>query len=54
MADVIGDLKSAAAGHEIKFHLRIEFGGGDTPPPAQLVQKVNEILGEVSEDLELQ
>ena len=54
LADVIGDLKSAAAGHEIKFHLRIELGSGDTPPPTELIERVNQILGEVSEDLELE
>lgn len=52
LADVIGDLVGVAVGHDLKFRVRIELGG-DTPPPDEVVEKVNEILESVSENIRL-
>lgn len=51
--ETIGDIKNAAVGHDLKFRLRIQLGGGDTPPPDELVTRINELLQEVSENLRL-
>jgi hypothetical protein len=52
LADVIGDLVKAAVGHELKFRLRIELGGGASLP-AELEETVNAILKTISSDIEL-
>jgi len=51
-ADVVSDIVKAAAGCDIKFTLGVELGGKE-PPPTEVVDKVNEILKEVNEDMEL-
>lgn len=53
LAEVIGNIRSAAAGHELKFRLRIELGS-PTHPPAEVVEKVDEILADVSSSLQLE
>jgi hypothetical protein len=50
LADQVGELTRAAVGHKLKFLLRIELGG-ETPPPADLVERLNALLAEVAEGL---
>ena len=52
LADEIPDLLQAAVGHDLKFRLRVEFGG-ETRPDAGAVEQVNALLAEVSEELKL-
>ena len=52
LADQIPDIAKAAVGSSLKFNVRIEFSGETTPDPEQ-VQKINELLSEVSDDLRL-
>lgn len=52
LADVIGDLTTAAVGHDLKFHLRIELGG-DITPQKDVLETLNKILRDVSENLTL-
>ena len=52
LADQIPDIAKAAVGNSLKFNVRIEFSGETTPDPEQ-VQKINELLSEVSDDLRL-
>ena len=53
LADVISDIVGAAAGHDLKFRLHVELGG-ETPPPDEVLEKINEILSQISADLKLQ
>ncbi len=52
LADQIPDIAKAAVGSNLKFNVRIEFSGETTPDPEQ-VQKINELLSDVSDDLKL-
>ena len=52
LADQIPDIAKAAVGNSLKFNVRIEFSGETTPDPEQ-VQKINELLSEVSDNLRL-
>ena len=52
LADQIPDLATAAVGHELRFGVRIEFHEGPTPDPT-VVNKLNSLLSEVSEELRL-
>ena len=52
LADQIPDIAKAAVGNNLKFNVRIEFSGETTPDPEQ-VQKINELLSDVSDDLKL-
>jgi len=52
LADQIPDLLKAAVGNTLKFNIRIEFGGATTPDP-KAVEKINELLAEVSDKLRL-
>jgi hypothetical protein len=52
LADVIGEVAAAAVGQELTFKLHVALGGG-SPPPEDVLAKVNEILAGVSEDLRL-
>lgn len=52
LAEQIGNITKAAVGHDLKFRLRIELGG-ETPPPDDVVSRVNDALKEISEDLRL-
>ena len=52
LADQIPDLVKAAVGHDLKFRLRVEFGG-ETPPDPGAVDQVNTLLAQVSEELKL-
>ena len=52
LADQIPDIAQAAVGSALKFNVRIELGGDTAPDPA-VVEKINALLSEVSEDLKL-
>ena len=52
LADQIPEIAQAAVGSELKFNVRIELGGDTAPDPA-VVEKINALLSEVSEDLKL-
>jgi hypothetical protein len=52
LADAMGELMSIAAGYDLKFRLRIELGA-ESPPPEEIVRKVNDLLKDVSDDLQL-
>ena len=52
LADQIPGITGAAVGNELKFSIRIEFGGDDVPDPA-VVEAINSLLSAVSEDLKL-
>jgi len=52
LAEEVGNVVSAAAGHQLRFVLRVELG--ETPPPAlEIVKKIDEALGRVSGKLRL-
>ncbi len=53
LADQIPGITGAAVGKDLKFNIRIELGGDDSPDPA-VVETINALLAEVSEDLKLQ
>ena len=52
LADQIPEIAQAAVGSQLKFNVRIELGGDTTPDPA-VVEKINALLSEVSDDLKL-
>ena len=52
LADQIPDIAQAAVGSALNFNVRIELGGDTTPDPA-VVDKINALLSEVSDDLKL-
>jgi hypothetical protein len=50
LADVLGSLVKAAAGYDLKFHVRIELGGN---PPGEVVKQINALLEDVAETLQV-
>lgn len=52
LADMISELTAAAAGNDLKFHLRIELGG-DVQPQSETIDKLNKILKDISVNLKL-
>ena len=50
LADVVGDLVKATVGYDLKIVVRIKLSGD---PPAEVVERANGVLGDVSEDLRL-
>lgn len=50
LAEHVADIARAAVGEDLKFHLRIELGGGNKPSN-DVVAKINEILKNVSDRL---
>ena len=52
LADQIPDIAQAAVGSALNFNVRIELGGDTTPDPA-VVENINALLSEVSDDLTL-
>ena len=46
----MGNLLKAAEGNELRFRLRIEFGGEEIPS-SNLTDQLNEILEQISKDL---
>ena len=53
LADQIPEITKAAIGNDLKFSVRVELGG-EGPPSAEAVEKINELLAEVSDTLRLQ
>ncbi|TEB10643.1 helix-turn-helix domain-containing protein [Pelotomaculum propionicicum] len=53
LADQIGVIRKAAAGLDLKFHLRIELGSSPPPPPEDTVAKINQMLQKISSGLKL-
>ena len=53
LADQMPELLKAAIGNDLKFTVRIEVGGESAPAPATL-EKINELLADVSEELRLE
>jgi hypothetical protein len=53
--DQLGELVKLAVGQELEFYVRIELSGQENQPiPTETVEKINALLGEVSEHLKLQ
>jgi hypothetical protein len=52
LADIAGEIQSAAAGHGIRFRIEVEVGTGE-PVPSQVFESVSELLQGVSEHLVL-
>jgi hypothetical protein len=52
LADIVGDLVKAAVGHDLKFRIRVELGGGALLPD-EVVAKVNAILKGIASEIEL-
>lgn len=52
LADQIPAIIKAAVGAGIVFNVRIEVGG-ETPPDPEIVEKLNKLLGEISDELKL-
>ena len=52
LADQIPGITQAAVGSELNFNVRIELGRDTTPAP-EVVEKINALLSEVSDDLKL-
>ena len=52
LADQIPDMTKAAIGTDLKFTVRVDLGGKKSPDP-ESVEKINELLSEVSESFKL-
>jgi hypothetical protein len=52
LGEQIADLRNAADSHGLKVHVRIELGG-DTPPPDDVVARVNAVLKEIADKLQM-
>ena len=52
LADQIPEITKAAVGNELKFNVRVEFGG-ETVPDSEAVEKINKLLSDVSDKLKL-
>src|SRR5262249_14505845 len=53
LAEQLGEIKKAAAGFELKLHVRIELSG-TKPVPQEVVDRINERLRQVSDAIKLQ
>ena len=52
LADQVPHIAKAAVGNNLHFNVRVELGGETTPDP-ETVEKINELLSEVSDKLKL-
>ncbi len=52
LADQVPEIAKAAVGHDLRFNVRVEFGGKKAPAP-EAVEKINELLTQVSDELKL-
>ena len=52
LADKIPGITMAAVGHQLRFNIQIELGG-ESLPEASVVETINSLLADVSEDLKL-
>ena len=53
LADKMPGITMASVGHQLRFNIQIELGG-ENPPDASVVETINSLLADVSEDLKLQ
>ena len=54
LQDQLGELVKLAVGQKLELYVRIDLSGQDGQPvPRETVEKINELLGEVSEQLKL-
>ena len=54
LQDQLGELVKLAVGQKLELYVRINLSGqGDQPVPSETVEKINALLGEVSEQLKL-
>jgi hypothetical protein len=53
LADAVAEVAKAAAGHDLRFFVRVELGG-EKAPPEDVVEAVNKILTKVSGNLKLE
>ena len=53
LADQVPALLKAAVGTDLRFTVRIEASGESAPTPEAL-EKINQLLGEVSDDLRME
>ena len=52
LADQVPNIAKAAVGHDLRFNVRVEFGGEIAPAP-EAVEEINELLSQVSDELKL-
>lgn len=52
LADQVAEITKAAAGLDLKFHLRIELGG-PSRPSNDVIARMSQLLQEISSDLKL-
>jgi hypothetical protein len=52
LADQLGDVKKAAAGFDLKLHVRIELSGA-RPVPSEVVNKINQLLEKISDSISM-
>jgi len=52
LAEQVPDIAKAAVGNDLRFNVRVELGGETTPNP-DTVEKINDLLSEVSDKLKL-
>ena len=52
LADQVPNIAKAAVGHDLRFNVRVEFGG-ETAPAPEAVEEINELLSQVSDELKL-
>ena len=52
LADQIPEIAKAAVGNDLRFTVRVEFGGEDSPPD-DAVARINDLLSDVSDALRL-
>jgi hypothetical protein len=53
LADAVAEVAKAAAGHDLRFFVRVELGG-EKAPPEDVVEAVNKVLTKVSGNLKLE
>lgn len=53
LAEIVGEIAKAAAGHDLKYVVRIELGG-EKPAPEHVVNEVNKTLTKASAKLKLE
>lgn len=53
LSDAVAELSKAAAGHDLRFFMRVALGG-ENAPPESIIEAVNAVLTKVSRDLKLE
>lgn len=54
LADLLGEIGTAAVGYDLNISIRIEVGGQEKAPPEDVLKRINSLLGSVSKDLRLE